>query len=90
MKKQITRISILQSAKITTALYVVIGFLYTLLAIPMFLFGDDKLRIMGIVYAFMPVIMAIFGFVFFCIFAAIYNLLARWLGGVEFEVTEVP
>lgn len=73
-----------------TAMYVVIGLLYTLLGIPMILFGDDKLRIMGIIYALMPVIMAIFGFMFFCIFAALYNLLARWLGGVEFEVTEVP
>lgn len=90
MKKQITRISILQSAKITTALYVVIGFLYTLLGVPMILFGGDKLRIMGIFYAFMPVIMAIFGFIFFCIFAALYNLLAKWLGGFEFEVTDAP
>ena len=56
----------------------------------MILFGNEKLRLMGIIYAFMPVIMAIFGFIFFCIFAAIYNLLARWLGGVEFEVADVP
>lgn len=90
MKKQITRISILQSAKITTALYVVIGFLYTLLWIPIILFGGDKFRLLGIVYTCIPVIMAIFGFIFFCIFAALYNLLAQWLGGVEFEVTEVP
>jgi hypothetical protein len=89
VKKQITRISILQSAKITTALYVVIGFLYTLLGIPIILFGGDKLRIMGILYTCMPIVMAIFGFIFFCIFAALYNALARWLGGVEFEVTEV-
>jgi hypothetical protein len=90
VKKQITRISILQSAKITTALYVVIGFLYSLLGIPIILFGGDKLRIMGIVYTCMPILMAIFGFVFFCIFAALYNLLAQWLGGVEFEIAEVP
>ena len=56
----------------------------------MIMFGKEKLRLMGIIYAFMPVIMAIFGFIFFCIFAALYNLLARWLGGVEFEVADVP
>jgi hypothetical protein len=71
-------------------MYVAIGFLYTLFGVPMILFGGEKLRIIGIVYACMPILMAIFGFIFFCIFAALYNLLAQWLGGVEFEVTEVP
>jgi len=33
--------------------------------------------------------MAIFGFIFFVIFSAIYNLLARWLGGMEVEVTDI-
>jgi hypothetical protein len=73
-----------------TAMYVLIGLLYSLVGIPMILSGNEKLRILGIVYACMPVLMAILGFIFFCIFAAIYNLLARWLGGFEFEITEVP
>ena len=73
-----------------TVLYVVIGLIYTLIGIPMILFGDEKLRLMGVIYACMPILMAILGFVFFCIFAAIYNLLARWLGGFEFEVSDAP
>lgn len=85
MKKQLIRISILQSSKIMTALYVLMGFIYTLIGIPMIIFGNDQIRIMGAVYAFMPVIMGLFGFIFFVIFAAIYNLLAAWLGGFEFE-----
>jgi hypothetical protein len=39
MKKQIVRISILQSAKIMTALYVLMGFIYTVIGIPMTIFG---------------------------------------------------
>jgi hypothetical protein len=35
MKKQITRISILQSSKIATVLYFLVGFIYTLIGIPM-------------------------------------------------------
>ena len=35
---------------------------------------------------FMPVFYGIFGFVFGIISAAIYNLIARWIGGVEVEV----
>jgi hypothetical protein len=41
---------------------------------------------------FGPVFAAVLGFVFFVIFAAIYNLLAKSVGGVEFEtkVIEPP
>ncbi len=89
MKKQIIRVSILQSSKIVTALYTLMGFIYTLIGIPMFIFCDGKLKIMAIIYILMPIVMAIFGFIFFVIFAAIYNLLARWLGGVEVEVKDI-
>jgi len=44
---------------------------------------------MAIIYILMPVIMAIFGFIFFAIFAALYNLLAKWLGGIEVEVRTI-
>jgi TRAP-type C4-dicarboxylate transport system permease small subunit len=88
MKKQLIRISILQSSKIMTALYVLLGFIYTLIGLPMIIFGGDKLRIMGIVYLLMPVIMGIFGFIFFVIFAAIYNGLAKRIGGFEVEIKD--
>jgi len=86
MKKQLIRISILQSSKILTVLYILMGFIYTFIGIPMIIFGGKPLKIMGIVYLFMPIIMGIIGFVFFALFAAIYNLLAKWLGGFEVEI----
>ena len=86
MKKQLIRISILQSSKVLTALYVLMGFIYTLVGVPMIIFGPKPLKIMGIIYLFGPVFMGILGFVFFAIFAAIYNFLARWLGGFEVEI----
>ena len=89
MKKQLIRISILQSSKILTALYVLMGFLYSLIGIPMIVFGSKPFKIMGIVYLFMPLIMGIMGFVFFAIFAALYNLLATWLGGFEVEIKNI-
>ena len=89
MKKQLVRISILQSSKIMTALYVLMGCIYSVVAVPMIIFGGPTLRKMGIVYFFMPIIMGIFGFIFFVIFAAIYNLLAKWLGGFEVEIKNV-
>jgi len=89
MKKQLTRISIKQSSKIAAALYVILGLLYTLIGIPMIIFGGTELRIMGIVYLFMPVIMGIIGYIFFALFCAIYNALAKKLGGIEVEVTNI-
>jgi hypothetical protein len=89
MKKQIARISILQSSKILTAMYVLMGFIYTFIGIPMIVFGNAGLRVMGVVYLFMPVIMGIMGFIFFVVFAVIYNALAKPLGGVEVEVRDI-
>jgi hypothetical protein len=89
MKKQMVRISILQSSKIMTALYVLMGLIYTLIGVPMIVFGNAGIRVMGFIYLFMPVFMGIFGFVFFVIFAAIYNFLAKQLGGFEVEVRDV-
>ena len=89
MKKQLIRISILQSSKIMTALYVLMGFIYTLVGIPMIIFGNQQIRIIGIVYLFGPILAGILGFVFFVIFAAIYNFLAGLLGGFEVEVKNI-
>jgi Transmembrane domain of unknown function (DUF3566) len=36
----------------------------------------------------MPVIYGVFGFIFGIISAAIYNVIARWIGGIEVEVEE--
>jgi hypothetical protein len=89
MKKQLIRISILQSSKIMTALYVLMGFIYSLVGIPMIILGSKPIKIMGVVYLFMPVILGVLGFIFFAIFAALYNLLARLLGGFEVEIKDI-
>jgi hypothetical protein len=88
MKKQIISISILQSSKICTALYFLMGFLYTLAGLGMVIFGSNALKIVGVVYLFGPVWMGAIGFVFFVIFAALYNFLAGMLGGIEVEVRD--
>jgi hypothetical protein len=89
MRKQVINIFILQSSKILTILYALMGFIYTLIGIPMAIFGHGPVRVMGIVYLFGPVFMAIFGFIFFVIFAAIYNILAKSVGGIEVEIKSV-
>jgi hypothetical protein len=37
---------------------------------------------------FMPIFYAVFGFIFGIISAAIYNLVAHWVGGIEVEVEQ--
>jgi len=90
MKVRMSRVSILQSSKIMTAMYAVFGLIYTLIGIPMIVFGEGELRIIGVFYLAGPVIMAVFGFIGFVIFSAVYNLLASVLGGFEYEMIEVP
>jgi TRAP-type C4-dicarboxylate transport system permease small subunit len=65
------------------------GFIYTLIGIPMILFAGPGFKIMGYVYLFMPILMAIIGFICVLIFGAAYNLLAKRLGGVEVEITTI-
>jgi len=89
MKKQLVRVSILQSSKIMTALYVLMGFIYTLVGIPMIIFGNNQLRIIGIIYTLGPIFAGVFGFIFFVIFAALYNALAKVFGGFEVEVKDI-
>jgi len=89
MKKQLIRISVLQSSKIMTAMYVLMGFIYSLIGIPMIIFGGKAVKIMGVIYLFGPVFMGLLGFIFFVIFAAIYNALAAWLGGFEVEIKNI-
>jgi hypothetical protein len=89
MKKQLVRISVLQSSKIVTALYVIFGLLYSLIGILMLILAGQNLRTMGIFYIFMPIVMAILGFIFFIIFAALYNFLVKYLGGIEVQIKNI-
>ncbi len=89
MKKQIKSISVFQSSKIMAAMYAVMGLLYSAVGVGMIVLGEGAVRTAGFLYLFMPIILGILGFIGFAIFAAIYNLLANSLGGVEFEVEDV-
>ncbi len=53
------------------------------------IFGNPTMKTIRFFYTLGPIFMGIFGFVFFVIFAAIYNLLAKWLGGFEVEIKNI-
>ncbi len=90
MKKQIMRISIIQSSKMIVAMYAGFGLIYTFIGILLLLFADDPIwRGFAIFYIFGPIWMGAIGFVFFAVFAALYNFLASQLGGFDIEVKDI-
>jgi hypothetical protein len=93
-KRRIKRISPLQLGKMLAVLYGIMGLIF----IPFFLImsavatqmpPEQRVGMMafGAGFAlFMPVIYAAMGFVFGALGALIYNLVAKWIGGIEVEV----
>lgn len=90
MKKQIVRVSILQSAKVAAALYFVISLpLCLLMLIPVMLTRQPIPGYsVGMLIA-MPVFYTVFGFIFTLVGAWVYNLVAARIGGLEFTTVEV-
>ncbi len=93
VKKQIIAVSVLQNAKVAAALYFVISLPFlALIAIGM-AFAPSESGMgagMGIgMVIIMPLMYAFFGFIFTLIFAWLYNLVAKRVGGFEFTTAEM-
>jgi len=95
MKKQLTHISPLRAGFVLGVLYGLLGLLF----IPFFLLaavfgtksGGTPAAFGGVFLAVLfPVFYAVGGFIGGIIAAAIYNVVAKWTGGLEFEVQDVP
>jgi len=95
MKKQLTHISPLRAGIVLGVLYGFLGLIF----VPFFLIaaviggksGGMPAAFGGAFFAILlPVFYAVAGFVGGVIAAAIYNLVAKWTGGLEFEVRDVP
>jgi hypothetical protein len=76
----------MENPRIMPALLVLMGFLCTLIDIPMIIFGGKQLRTIGIICLFGPVLAGVSGLILFVICAGIYNLLTRWRGGFAVEI----
>lgn len=92
--RRLKRIAPLQLGKILAILYGIMGLLF----IPFFLLigmlssqvpDEQRVGMMamsGGFAIFAPIMYAIMGFILGVIGAAIYNLVAKWVGGIEFQV----
>jgi hypothetical protein len=86
MKTRIVHISKLQTAKVMTVLYLVISIPMMLFAIAPSLVTHQPIP-WGMLW-WMPLLYAVFGFVFTFLGAWVYNGVAGWVGGIEFTLAE--
>ena len=91
MKKQIVNVSMMQSAKVAAVLYLVISIPIVLIMALGMMFSGGIGTFFGSIFliVLMPVLYAVFGFVFTLIGAFVYNLVAAKIGGIEYTTTEV-
>lgn len=100
MKKRLANINPL---KLGITLAIIYGVMSLIIAVPLFLImtlvgaanartGAQALPAIfsGVFVIFLPVIYAVLGFIGGVIAAFIYNLVAKWTGGIEFTTEEVP
>ena len=103
MKRRLTYIAPLPLGKILGILYAMFGLIFLpffAIAAIAGLFaesGDGSAGAAGAMAGGMiamalifPIMYAVMGFVGGVICAALYNLISRWVGGLEFEVEDVP
>ena len=89
MRKRISRIAPVQLGKVCAVLYAIFSIpIAVIMAIAASFAPQDSGMSFGFIVA-MPVFYVVLGFVFMAIGALIYNLVAKWVGGVEYVTEEV-
>ena len=89
MQQQITRIAPFQTAKVLAIYSFVLTIPFIVLAALASMFVPGVQRVGFVLMIFAPIFYAIVGFIFTFIAAWIYNVVAKFTGGVEFTTTEV-
>ena len=91
MKTQITHVSVHQTSKIVALMY----FCFSLLLVPVGAVilafsahnpGFPQQRVMGFFFLCAPIFYGAFSYVFVALGSVLYNVLAKWVGGIEVEV----
>ena len=88
MKKQITSFSPLQTGKVFAALYFVFSVPFVLMMALMIPFSKGTNPFSGLFLFALPVIYALFGFIFVALGAVVYNFVARRVGGIEYTTDD--
>ncbi len=100
MKKELSRIAPLRAGVVTGVLYGIMSLIFVPFLLIAALFTSHRSAAAGPPSALpaffgltfvvlMPVFYAIMGFIVGVLAAAVYNLVARWTGGLQFEVRDL-
>ena len=91
MKKQIINISPFQSAKVMAVFWFVISLPFVaFIAISLMSMPDNTQKAFSGMMLFFPFFYALSGFFFSLMGAWIYNMLAKYFGGIEYESKDTP
>ncbi|HET6318855.1 MAG TPA: hypothetical protein VFG86_20560 [Chloroflexota bacterium] len=92
-RMRIRRFSVVQTANLAAIVYLV---LFAIFLVPIGLIGGIAGGAVGggnysaIFLIFVPILYAIFGWIFVALACLLYNLVAGWVGGVEFTLEDAP
>ncbi len=89
MKKQLTHISVLQTAKVAAAMYFTISALMIVVVMLPIMMIKGQMQMSMFFLLLMPLVYLLLGFVFTVVLAWVYNMIASVLGGIEYTTTEV-
>lgn len=89
MRKRITRIAPFQLGKVFAVLYAIFSIPIALIMGIAASFAPSEQSIPLAMIVAIPVIYIVFGFLFMALAAWIYNVIAKWTGGVEYVAVEV-
>jgi hypothetical protein len=89
MRKRISRIAPIQLGKVAAIFYGLFSILFVAIMAVASMFGPSQGRMPFWLLIALPVIYIILGFIFMAVGALIYNLVARWVGGIEFTTEEI-
>jgi len=87
MRRRVTRIAVGQAAKVCALLYAILG----LIVAPFFVFVAMTSPVetgFGPGFALaLPIVYGVFGYIMTALMCAMYNIVARQVGGIEVEVS---
>ena len=88
MKKHLTRIAPLRAGIVLAVFYGIVSLIILPFLFLTALFGAHGFPLGAVLVVFIPVLYAAVGFIGGIIGAAVYNWVASWTGGLEFEIAD--
>ena len=93
MTTPITHVSVHQTSKVVALMYFCFMLLFVPIGIAFLAFipsdpQQPQQRFMGLFFLFAPVVYGVIGYLGFALAAWLYNVLAKLVGGIEFDTAE--